>query len=92
MFCWITEGKEIENYLPADAIAKARNEDIREQCPMYDSLFEYMDQGYKTSNPAKVEFADKVIPHIDKNNAKISDVRDRILQLSDVIKKWNNMK
>jgi len=92
MFCWITEGKEIENYLPVEAISKALDKNVEKQCTLYDSFSEYIESSFTSFKHNKIEFADKVIPHIDKNNANIADVRDKILQLSKAIKRWNNIK
>jgi len=89
MPCWITSGKEIENYVPVDAINTSFQKNIK-QCAPYEAFSEYT-KFNSIPFDDKVEFANKVIKHINKDNASILDVEDRINGLVNAIKKWNNM-
>ena len=42
-FCWITKGKEIENYLEKEAIEEAFGKKIGKQCEQYQLFPEYIE-------------------------------------------------
>ena len=90
--CWITKGKEIENYIPYQAINKAYgNDKLKAQCGQNDKFPEYIKQqiGNKTFN--KVGFAHKVIEHIsDENSKDILDLKSNVEKLSEKIRSWNS--
>ena len=97
-FCWVTAGKEVENYIPGIAISKlyemgADEEEFRQ----YDILWDYLDklepeEGKKYSNK-KVIFAEKIRPHLDKKNLGATfDMETRMAEIISRIKKWNNIK
>lgn len=91
MYCWITAGKEIENYISYKAINEVYNSDLTKQCKRYQIFPNYIKSVRKNFSSEKVEFAKKVIPYIKDDNSKsILDVRNRIVELSDTIKKWNH--
>lgn len=88
LFCWITKGKEIENYLSVDAINTTFNKKNIKQCKQYELFPEYINKVYK--NFKKVDFANKVKDSINKENAEILDLKERIESLYKQIQKWNN--
>ncbi len=90
MFCWITEGKEIENYIEYQAINLAYNSDLKTQCKQYRLFPEYIKPIKKNFSSEKVSFANKVVPYISGENAgRILDLKQKIEVLSKFIKKWN---
>lgn len=89
MFCWITQGKEIENYIPFKAINNAYNVNLSQQCQMYELFPKYIEKIRKHFPSEKVEFANKVCPFINIENAHILDIETKIKELCITIKKWN---
>ena len=88
-FCWITKGKEIENYLNKESIERAFGERIHEQSDLIQLFPEYIEP--ICSPFRKVEFAQKVVPHITKEDAKkMIGLEKQIILLISTIKKWNS--
>lgn len=92
MFCWITKGKEIENYVPVDAIQKAYPAKIIEdQCEQYQLFPVYIKEKLGINTFDKVTFAHEVIKHIsDENSKDILDLKSKVEELIDMIKRWNH--
>ena len=90
-FCWITKGKEIENYVPVDAINKAyENIEIEDQCEQYQLFPDYIKAILNIQTFDKVAFAHKVVKHINDENSKdILDLKERVVELCKIIKLWN---
>lgn len=88
-FCWITKGKEIENYLPAACINARYNvklEDI-EQYQLFPTYIASVDKNFPNH---KVAFAKSVSEYITKDNSReILDLEKQIMKLYESIKKWN---
>lgn len=88
LFCWITKGKEIENYLSLESIKKAVSVPIEKQCGQFELFPEYIKSSYKDFTHKKVEFAREVSKHITKEN--ILDLEKQIKELYKQIEKWNS--
>ena len=87
MFCWITEGREIENYIHEDFILKS--------IIAKDSLGTYQSyEEFKTLNNislSKVDFAKQIINNMDTDSTLFKlDLEERIHSLYKEIQKWNN--
>ncbi len=91
MFCWITKGKEIENYVPVDAIKKAyQDKTIEDQCEQYQLFPDYIEEKLGINTFDKVKFARKVIKYIDDENSKdMLDLKTMVEDLSKRIRSWN---
>lgn len=90
MLCWITEGKEIENYLPYGAINLAYSSKLKTNCKQYELFPDYIESVCKNFSGKKIEFAKKVAPYISDDDASnILGVKEMIIELSEKIKKWN---
>jgi len=94
--CWITKGREIENYIPRSALAALYDGSSPEQSERYQSFSDYLDQieggeGAKfLSN--KVLFAERISRHLSKENIRpILDLEERLTQVCERIRKWNGM-
>lgn len=88
-FCWVTKGKEIENYLDKKSIELAFGKKIDEQCSQFQLFPDYIKPICSTFK--KVEFAQKVVQNITKEEAsKMLDLEKQILLLYENIKKWNS--
>ncbi len=91
MLCWITKGKEIENYLPFGAINSAYSSKLNANCTQYELFPEYIDDICKHFTNKKVEFAKKVAPYISDDDASnILGVKEMIIAITRRIKKWNS--
>lgn len=91
MFCWITKGKEIENYIPWEAINK-KYPRIDKQCGEYELFPEYIKTVYSGFVQSKVKFAKEICPYITKeNSSELLDLQKNIKLLIEQIKKWNKI-
>ena len=90
MFYWVTKGKEIENYLPKQAIEAMQGVQIRKECRQYQLFPDYVEKYYKNFSNKKVPFANKIKEHLTVENSKdILDLKKQTVQLYQQIKKWN---
>lgn len=88
-FCWITKGKEIENYISTESLRTKYGDSLAE-LGQYDLFPDYISSKYKNFSSRKVSFAKSIIPHITADNSKdIMDLKKQIEKLYALIKKWN---
>lgn len=93
--CWITEGKEIENYLTAKSINgaygnKDRTEKLEKDIGKYSLFPKYIKVFEKNFSNVKVDFAKKVAPYITENDFRY-DLREQVVKLASNIEMWNKM-
>ena len=87
-FCWITEGREIENYLSGRAISGFHHKNIS-QIDKFDSFPDYIRSLDANFANHKVESARNYSDFITEDNScNILDLKDKIEQLYKEIKKW----
>ena len=90
MFSWVTKGKEIENYLPKNAIETMVGMTIQEECGQYALFPDYVEKYYKNFSYRKVPFANQIKDHItSENSIEILDLKKQIENLYKQIEKWN---
>lgn len=90
MFSWVTEGKEIENYIPKEAVKLMSGKAIRKKCEKYDLFPDYINTYYKNFEKKKVPFANEIKEFITKENSlPMLDLKDQITELYTSIEKWN---
>lgn len=89
MFSWVTKGKEIENYIPKNAIELMLGKIIKKSCGQYELFPKYIEKLYANFSNNKVQFANKLKEFITVENANVLDVRKQILELYSQIQKWN---
>ena len=88
-FCWITKGKEIENYLPTAGL-RAKYGNSLPQLKAYDLFPDYISSKYKNFSSNKVAFAKSIEEYITADNSKdIMDLKRQIEKLYSLIQKWN---
>ena len=88
-FCWITEGKEIENYLSTETIRAKFGEGVS-ALEQYTLFPEYIDGHFKNFKTQKVKFAKEIVEHITvENSESVLDLQKRIEELYSMIQKWN---
>lgn len=90
MFHWVTKGKEIENYIPKEAIELRFEKKIKKGCEKYELFPEYIRPYDKNFIYRKVPFANEIKDYITKENSlSILDLKDQITKLYASIRKWN---
>lgn len=88
LFCWITKGKEIENYLSSDAINKVHNSNLS-QIERFELFPDYIASNDKSFSNHKVQSARKYSEYITYENSKdILDLKERTEKLYMIIKSW----
>lgn len=91
MFCWITGGKEIENYIPFQAINNAFHTNLNMQCRKNELFPKYIKKVIGDAKFDKVSFSHKIIECInDDNSSDILDLKEKIVELSNTIMRWNS--
>jgi len=94
-YCWITEGKEIENYVPAAIVDNFWSVSDSDQVGKYDSFFDHIDgvvagEGSKYSNK-KPLLAEKLVQHMTKDNLlEILDLDECMNNICTAIEGWNS--
>ena len=97
--CWITEGREIENYLTKNTLIRWLNEKhpnipkskIKVQENENKKLQETItiDSKRIKYNEKKVEYSKEIIKHIDVKNLDVLDLKSRLNFLIKNIEEWN---
>ena len=88
-FCWITQGKEIENYIPASAINQ-KYDTKKSNRGQYDLFPDYIERIVKNFSNQKVPFAKGIAEHITaENSQEMLDLEKQIKKLYETIKQWN---
>lgn len=91
---WVTKGREIENYLPAEAVAAYYGRDSANQPKQFADFAQYLSRikagEGKRFESKKALFADRISRHITKYNARsILDLEKRMSEVVRRIRKWN---
>lgn len=91
MFAWLTKGKEIENYIPANAIKEAFQCNSLEECTQYEHFPTYIEKVCPGFTSQKVPFSHRVIAYITADNSKDKfDLKSQVKRLYEQIQKWNS--
>lgn len=94
---WITEGREIENYIPLQAIEAYFNKPSLPPLDKYEDISVYLDRAIgsgtgKIFEKSKVDFAAKICPIITKDNIqKTLDMSSKLAEICSKIREWNNI-
>ena len=91
--CWITAGKEIENYLTEKSInsayeKKVKTKKIEKDIGKYTLFPNYVKSYEKNFTNVKVSFAKKVAAYITENDFRY-DLKEQIKKLVNNIEMWN---
>ena len=90
MFCSVTKGKEIENYIPREAIELMLGKKIKRNCEKYGLFPDCINSYYKNFMNKKVPFANAIKDYITKENSlSVLDLKTQITKLYKSIEKWN---
>lgn len=94
--CWITKGKEIENYIPEDALLTYYKRKRKISLDPYQTFNQYLDrinrgEGEKYLS-SKVLFAERIIPYLSVDSLQITlDLKQRLNEVCTCIKEWNSL-
>ena len=87
-FCWITEGKEIENYVSSEAVNMVHNSNLK-QIDQFDCFKNYIEDYDSNFDYHKVDSARKYCEFITAENSfGVLNLKEQIQKLYSVIKNW----
>jgi predicted ATP-dependent endonuclease of OLD family len=90
--CWITKGREIENYIAPGVFVRAGlTKDSNEFDDQYIKVFDTINAspGKKNHSNSKVEFARKLTALTEIDDLDRLDLRKKVEEIIKYIKKWN---
>lgn len=87
LFCWTTEGREIENYIHFQSVKNAYGIDCLTQIGKYQDFKDYVSEVDDTFESHKVQTAEKL--EFDETMLDVLDLKQRIKSLSKTIRSWN---
>jgi len=95
-FCWITKGKEIENYVPKSIIDTFYEKDVEDNFEQYSTidifLDKYQDNEGEKFKRSKIKYAQEYIEKMTLDNIKdILDLDDNMKKVIKELDKWNNL-
>ncbi|MCJ7514802.1 MAG: AAA family ATPase [Dehalococcoidia bacterium] len=93
---WITAGKEIENYLPSEAISQLLGASELPALAKFEDIAEYLNKnvGINEGNKfkkGKPQFAADICPLITKENINTLDLSSQLKELCNKISEWNKV-
>lgn len=94
IMCWITKGREIENYISSDIILNSLEKDSNEVFGNFDDIKDYLNRiedelGTKFESN-KVGYAKKFINDMNIENCRnILDLDNNMKKVTRIIKNWN---
>lgn len=90
LFCWVTKGKEIENYITSRTI-NAHYDSALAQVKQYELFPSYISSLNDNFSLQKVKFAQDLADDIKAEDLAILDLKEKVTKLATVIKKWNHL-
>jgi len=93
---WVTEGREIENYITERSIRELYPDiTLRYDNNKYKRFWEKLEDvryGSLKYQKMKVVFAEKIIPHITLEDLTCLDLKDKLDIIGNKIREWNQIK
>lgn len=90
LFCWVTKGKEIENYIACRTI-NAHYGSALPQVGQYELFPNYIQSLDRNFSSQKVKFAQELADDIALEDLDVLDLKEKVSKLASVIKKWNHI-
>jgi hypothetical protein len=93
--CWITKGREIENYIPSEVVDEYFGIDGTDQVGQYNSFFDHIDyiregEGNKYLSKKSL-LAEKLVQYMSKENMlSVLDLDEKMNEVCAQIKAWNS--
>ena len=94
---WVTAGREVENYIPLEALRKHYSDDSHNPFYRFQLFREHLNniipgEGERFSKN-KVLYAEMICSHFTKENlAGVLDLKERLNTVCDRIRTWNGLK
>jgi len=97
--CWITEGREIENYLSDEVVTNwllgrhgtnvqfVNDKNIK----LEDNICNSTKKNILTYNSSKTLYSSEISEFIDPDSLNVMDLKARLQRLVEVIREWNRM-
>lgn len=94
---WVTQGREVENYIPAEAVASLLSTPNQvAQVDQYHNFFDYLDtlsdgagKRYLSKKPL---LAEQLVPTMTRDNiSNVLDLEEQLNNLCSTIRRWNSM-
>ena len=94
--CWVTKGREIENYLSLSALARSgfvgqETGVLHKYSKVMDEISANPPDSLKKHLTSKVSLAKLVAPLLQESDLDVLDLRDRIEQITARIRMWNDV-
>ncbi len=101
-FCWVTKGREVENYLPqrllADYLAQRYSKSLPVRFSRNTRIEKALAAATKNEAGPKVRYADEKVAYarafcqlMKEEDLRVLDLRDRLNELVRHIKRWNHI-
>ena len=90
LLCWITKGKEIENYLSCGSIGR-KYDAVLPQVGQYELFPEYISKMEARFTHRKVEFARDMLEYILPQDLEVLDLKHQMTRLAATIRQWNHI-
>lgn len=91
---WVTAGREVENYLPVNALESLYSVDSLPPLEPFADIAAHLDKIEDEAGAKylrnKVLFAGKIIPHITRDDLQVLDLEDKIAEAHQRILEWNH--
>jgi putative ATP-dependent endonuclease of OLD family len=93
---WITDGKEMENYIPSESIAQLFNKSELPVLDKFEDIADYINKNIGATEGNKFEkgkpqFAANICPLLTKDNINTLDLLNRLEELCNKITEWNRI-
>ena len=90
---WVTQGKEVENYIPAEALQTLAGETANSLPGPHDSVIAfYKACKARTSDPRKVDVAEELLPLLTRDGLQQTlDLAVRMDSVCRQIRQWNRL-
>jgi putative ATP-dependent endonuclease of OLD family len=86
-FPWVTDGKEVKNYLPVEALRLALSKPDLESPGQHDDGYAHTER-----SPDKMALARIVLPHLSSEQlANTLDLKTRLNEVVGLIRQWNGL-
>ena len=86
-FCWVTKGREIENYINKDAVNALYPKANKAQIGLYEDFKDYISEEEPCFEGKKVKFAKDL--SFKESDLNVLDLKEKITILAETIRKWN---
>ncbi|MFN8358882.1 MAG: AAA family ATPase [Candidatus Kapaibacterium sp.] len=97
--CWITEGREIENYLSGEVVTNwllgRHGTNVQfvndKNTKLEDNIRNSTKRNILTYNSSKTLYSSEIREFIDPDSLNVMDLKARLQRLVEVIREWNRM-